>query len=218
MYWSLTTTAWIEIMKTLDKVDDSTPGEPAVKPVEPDKKRCVMNARPEGDKPGNTETHSAKALKRGIKSAVLFMAALSVCVPLGVTAWSAHKPALAVQGEVQAAEIKVVPKVVGRVQALHVCKGEKVRKGQLLASLENQELQAKLEQARAAMELAKEYDKIVRAACIEDICAQSNWWVKSKAVAEHAEHTANRSQALQAAEVISLQELQDSERDRKSVV
>jgi HlyD family secretion protein len=107
----------------------------------------------------------------------------------------------------------VVPKVVGRVQALHVRNGDKVRKGQLLVSLENQDLQARLEQARAAMELAKEHNRIVQAVCVENICAQSNWWVTAKAVAEHAEQTVNRSRALQAAEVISLQELQDSQRD-----
>jgi HlyD family secretion protein len=199
-------------MKTVDEFDGSPARECVLKPVEPHKKLSVTNAQPEGDQPGNTATHFAKVLTRGIKAALLFIVALSVCVPLGVAAWSAHKPALVVQGEVQAAEIKVVPKVVGRVQALHVCKGEKVRKGQLLVLLENQELQAKLEQARAAMELAKEHNRIVRAACLEDICAQSNWWVKAKAVAEHAQQTVNRSRALQVTEVISLQELQDAER------
>jgi HlyD family secretion protein len=172
-----------------------------------------MNAQPEGGQPGNTGTHSAKPLKRGVKAALLVIAALSVFVPLGLAIWSAHKPALVVQGEVQATEIKVVPKVVGRVQALHVRKGDKVQKGQLLVSLENQDLQAKLEQARAAMELAKEHNRIVRAACVEDICAQSNCWVKAKAIAEHAEQTVNRSRALQAAGVVSVQELQNSERD-----
>jgi HlyD family secretion protein len=63
------------------------------------------------------------------------------------------------------------------------------------------------------MELAKEHNRIVQAVCVENICAQSNWWVTAKAVAEHAEQTVNRSRALQAAEVISLQELQDSQRD-----
>jgi HlyD family secretion protein len=200
-------------MKTLDEFDGSPAGESVVKPVEPHKKYSVMNAQPKGDQPGKTGTHSTKPLKRGVNVALLAIAALSVFVPLGMAAWSAHKPALVVQGEVQATEIKVVPKVVGRVQALHVCKGDKVRKGQLLVSLEDQDLQANLEQARAEMELAKEHNRIVRAACVEDICALSNWWVKAKAVAEHAEQTVNRSRTLHAAKVSSLQELQDSERN-----
>jgi HlyD family secretion protein len=200
-------------MKTLDEVDGSSAGEFVVEPVEPHQKHSVMNAQPYGDQPGNTGTHSAKPLKRGVGAVLLVIAVLSVCVSLGVAAWSAHKPALVVQGEVQATEIKVVPKVVGRVQALHVCEGDKVHKGQLLVSLENQDLQAKLEQARATMELAKEHNRIVRAACVEDICAQSNWWVTAKAVTEQAEQAVNRSRALPAAEVFSLHEVQDLERD-----
>jgi HlyD family secretion protein len=197
-------------MKTLDELDGSPAGKSVVMPVEPSKKGSGINAPPKGDQRG---THAAKPVERSVTAALFVIAALSVLVPLGLVAWSAHKPALVVQGEVQAAEIKVVPKVTGRIQALHVCQGDKVRKGQLLVSLENQELQAKLEQARAAVGLAKEHNRIVRAACVEDICAQSNWWVNAKAVAEHAEQTVNRSRTLRAAEVISLQELQDSERE-----
>jgi len=205
--------ARIETMKTLDEIDSSPGGESVVKPVEPHKKHNVMSAQPEGDQSGNTGTHSGKPLKRGVKAAAIVIAAISVFVLLRAPARSAHKPASVVQGEVQASEIKVVPKVAGRVQALHVRQGDKVQKGQLLVALENQDLQAKLEQARAAVELAKEHHRIVQAACVEDICAQSNWWVNAKAFAERAEKTVNRSRALQAAKVISLQELQDSERD-----
>jgi len=172
-------------------------------------KHGPTNAQPDGDQPGNTTAHSFNSFKRDVKAAWLLIAA----VTLGVAACSVHKPARVVQGEVQAAEIKVVPKVVGRVRALHVCPGDKVRKGQLLVSLEDRDLQAKLEQARVAMELAKAYDERVRAAGVEHICAQSNWWMSTKAVAERAEQNVTRSRALKAAEVISPQELRDLERD-----
>ena len=172
-----------------------------------------MNAQLDGNHLGNTRTHAAKPLRRGANAPRFGIVALLLCVTVGVAAWSAHKPALWVQGEVQATELRVVPKVIGRVQALQVREGDKVRKGQLLVSLQNEELQARLDQARRAMELASEHNKIVRAACVEDICAQSNWWVKVKAVAEQAEQSVNRSRALHAAEVISLHELQVLEED-----
>ncbi len=125
-----------------------------------------------------------------------------------------RKPPLVVQGEVDATEIKLAPKVVGRVQALQVHKGDQVKKGQMLALLESQDLQAKLEQARAAMELAKEeHIKAIRGSRVEDICAQSNLWVKAKSVTEQAERTVNRFRKLQATDAVSLQQLQDSERD-----
>jgi HlyD family secretion protein len=197
-------------MKSLNKMNDSPAREFDVKAS---KNKGVVNAQPQVDQSGNPAARSANTLKRRMQIALLVTAALLVFVPLGVAAWSAHKPALVVRGEVQATGIKVVPKVVGRVQTLHVCKGDTVRKGQLLVSLENQELQTKLVQARRAMEWAKEHNRIVGAACVEDIFAQSNWWVKAKGVVEQAEQTVNRSRRLHAADVISLQELQDSERN-----
>jgi len=200
-------------MKTLHEDEGSPAGESVVKPDEPKMRSGLKNAQLDGGQAGNSGPYSAKALKRFVNAAPFVTAALSVLLTLGVVAWSAHKPALVIQGEVHATEVHVAPMVLGRVQALHVCQGDKVRKGQLLVALENQELQARLEQARAEMELAKDRNRIVQTACVEYIGAQSNWWVKAKALAEHAEQTVNRSRALQAAEVISLQELQDLERD-----
>lgn len=125
-----------------------------------------------------------------------------------------RKPPLVVQGEVDATEIKLAPKVVGRVQALYVRKGDRVKKGQELVSLESRDLQAKLEQARAAVELAKaEHIKTIRGSRVEDICAQSNLWVKAKSVTEQAERTLSRFRKLRATDAVSVQQLQDSERD-----
>ncbi len=124
------------------------------------------------------------------------------------------KPPLLVQGEVDATEIKLAPKVVGRVQALYVHKGDQVKKGQMLVSLESRDLQAKLEQARASMEMAKdEHAKAIRGSRVEDICAQSNLWLKAKSVTEQAERTVDRFRKLQATDAVSLQQLQDSQRD-----
>jgi len=200
-------------MKTLDEVECSPTGEPVLKPVEPHIKNGLMKSQLDGDQRGSSRPRSVKALNRFIKAARLVIAVLPVFLSFGVVASPAHKPVLVIQGEVQATEVNVVPMVMGRVQALHVREGDRVRKGQLLVSLENPELQARLEQARAAMELAKEHNKILQAACVEYICAQSNLWRQAKAAAEHAEQTADRSRAFHAAKVISLQELQDLERD-----
>ncbi len=184
-----------------------------MKRVEPDMQHNPMNALLVGDQPGNTGSHSAKPPPRGLKAALALIAALLVFVTIGVAAWSGHKPACVVQGEVETTEAKVVAKAVGRVQAVHVCQGDKVRKGQLLVSIENQELQAKLEQARAAMDLAKIRDNTLRAVCAEYICAQSNWWVKAKAMAGRKEQIVAHSRSLQKGGVISLQELQHLESD-----
>jgi HlyD family secretion protein len=149
------------------------------------------------------------------KAGPLIMGAFLTLTLTGIAACLLlSKPPLLVQGEVDATEIKLAPKVVGRVQALSVHKGDQVKKSQMLVLLESRDLQAKLEQARAAMALAKEeHAKMIRGSRVEDICAQSNLWVKAKAVTEQAERTATRLRKLQATDAISLQQVQDADRD-----
>ena len=170
-----------------------------------------MNTNSNVDQRGNTETHSAN---QGVKSSTFISSAALTVALLGVAAgWLGHKPAVLVRGERQATEMKVVPQAAGTGQGWHVRQDDSVRKGQLLVSLENQELQTRLGQDRAATGSANERNEILRASWAEDICVQSNWWLQARAVAEHAQETVDRSRELQAAGVISLQELQAKERD-----
>jgi HlyD family secretion protein len=164
------------------------------------------------DQARNTGTHPTN--QGAVKPSTFVGTAVLVVALLGLTAgWRGHKPSLVVQGEVEAAKIKVVPLVAGKVQTWHVRQGDKVRKGQLLVSLENQDLQTKLGQHRAATGSTMEPRGPFRAACIEAICVQSNWWAKVKAVAESAQPIMDHARELQVAGVISLQELQARERD-----
>lgn len=170
-----------------------------------------MNTHLDDDRYGIKGIHAATLRNRGVKIALSVIVALSVFVTLGVVARSAHRPPLA-KGEVQATETKVAPNGIGQNQAMPAGKGNDVEKEQLLVSLKNQDPQAGFEQTRAAMEFPKEHNKRVQAACAEYICAQSNLWVKAKAISARAEHTVARSRPLQAAGVISPEELQDLER------
>ncbi|GAB6935065.1 efflux RND transporter periplasmic adaptor subunit [Calditerricola yamamurae] len=58
-------------------------------------------------------------------------------------------------GIVEQTEYDLSFKIGGRVEALYVDVGDRVKKGQLLGKLENKELQAKVEQAKAALALAE---------------------------------------------------------------
>ena len=169
-----------------------------------------MKTHLDGDQYGNAEMHSGKTLKRGVKTALLMIAVLSVA-SLGVVARSAHRPRTA-QREVQATRTKVAPNAIGRDQAMPGSMANDIEKEQLPVSIKNQDPQAGLEQARAALESAEEHNKRVQAACAEYICAQSNWWVQANVISVRAEHAVARSRALQAAGVISPGELQDLER------
>jgi HlyD family secretion protein len=158
------------------------------------------------------QTSGAKsANQRGVKPSTFLGTALLSVALLGVAAgWLGHKPSVLVQGEVEATKIKVVPQVAGKLEAWQVRQGDKVRKGQRLVSVET--LQTALGQDCAAGS-TKEPSQILRSSFVEDICLQSNWWMKAKAVAEHAQETMNRSRELQSAGVISRQELEATERD-----
>ncbi len=91
------------------------------------------------------------------KKAALLMA-LFVPMALGVLAtagWFMYKPTPRyVQGEIEAAESDLSAKIAGRVASLAVEEGQKVKRGQVLATLESPEIEAKLRQAKAAREAA----------------------------------------------------------------
>lgn len=59
-------------------------------------------------------------------------------------------------GRIEASEIGIAPKIAGRVADIYVDEGEIVKKGQKLARLDTEELEARLRLARAQVEQAKE--------------------------------------------------------------
>ena len=62
-----------------------------------------------------------------------------------------HPRPLEVQGEIDATQVRVASKIVGRLDSLPVHKGDAVIKGQLLFTLKSPEIGAKLDQANAAL-------------------------------------------------------------------
>ncbi len=79
----------------------------------------------------------------------------------GYKAWLAHEP-LEIGGTVEVRTIQIASRSGGRVVDVKVREGERVKKGQELISLERTELEAKRDEARAAMELAQaQLDRVV---------------------------------------------------------
>ncbi|HQB46697.1 MAG TPA: biotin/lipoyl-binding protein, partial [Polyangiaceae bacterium] len=60
-----------------------------------------------------------------------------------------------VTGLVDATEIDVASKIPGRVVELEVREGDRVEKGKKLAKIESEEIGAKMQQVKAAMEAAE---------------------------------------------------------------
>ncbi len=95
--------------------------------------------------------------KSRVKPAALFPVALLLTgfgANQGYKAWVAHEP-LEIGGTVEVRTIQVASRSGGRVVDVRVREGERVTKGEVLVTLERAELEAKRDEARAAMELAK---------------------------------------------------------------
>jgi HlyD family secretion protein len=82
-----------------------------------------------------------------------------------------------IQGQIEATEIDISSKIPGRLGSIAVIEGAAVRKGDLVATLDSPEIEAKLAQARAARAAAAaQRDKANRGAREEEIrVAEANW-------------------------------------------
>ncbi len=92
---------------------------------------------------------------------VLILAALAVSVGLVLAGWSwwqgrrSTGSNLQASGRIEITEVSLSSKVTGRIAALSVEEGSDVNSGQQIASLEGEELEAQLSQARAALQSAE---------------------------------------------------------------
>jgi multidrug resistance efflux pump len=109
-----------------------------------------------------TEPQKAPTKPRFDRRAILPLLLLSgFGANQGYKAWIAHEP-LEIGGMVEVRSIQVASRVGGRVLDVRVHEGERVKKGQELIALERGELEAKRDEAKAAMELTQaQLDRVV---------------------------------------------------------
>lgn len=110
------------------------------------------------------------------------------------------------QGQAEATQINVAPKVTGRLVTKLVQEGQHVKKGDLLAILSSPELDAKLLQAQSAKDAAyAQYEKAMNGTRSEQIDAAYNTWQQAKAAADLASVTYKRIENLFNDKVVSAQ-------------
>ena len=98
--------------------------------------------------------------KKNITGLIVTITVFAVVLILSIYFFSNREPVY-LQGQVEAKQINVAPKVPGRVKAIYKQEGDQVHKGDLLLELESTELDAKLSQAEAAAQLAeKTYQRV----------------------------------------------------------
>lgn len=110
------------------------------------------------------------------------------------TGWILSQPTpLQIQGEVEATQFKVASKLIGRIDSLPVHKGQTIKKGDLLFTVNSPEVEAKLQQAMAAKLAAEaQKNKAYNGARREDVQAAYNVYVKAQAANEFAHKTFKR--------------------------
>jgi HlyD family secretion protein len=154
--------------------------------------------------------------KNGKLLATIGIAALIIFLIYSTWMISRPKP-LEVQGEVEATQIKVASKLIGRIDSLAIHKGDLVKKGQLLFTLSSPEIEAKLAQANAALKGAKaQNSKAIAGADAEDIQAAYDTYLKAEAAYDLADKTFKRVDNLFKEGVMPAQKRDEAETQFKA--
>lgn len=122
-----------------------------------------------------------------------------------------------IQGEMEVEEYRVSSKVPGRILELRVQEGDYVKAGDTLAIIEAPEVEAKMTQAKSAVDAASAIELMARnGARKEQIQAARQLLEQAKAGLEIAEKSYNRVQQLYDEEVVSAQKRDEAEALYKS--
>ena len=115
-----------------------------------------------------------------------------------------------VQGQAEVTEYRVSSKVPGRILEFRVKEGQTVQAGDTLAILEAPDVQAKLDQARAAESAAQaQNEKALKGARHEQVQAAYEMWQKAQAGLTIAENSYKRIKNLHDQGVMSAQKLDE---------
>lgn len=115
-----------------------------------------------------------------------------------------------IQGQAEVNEYRISSKVPGRILEFRVKEGQQVQAGDTLALLEAPDVEAKLQQARAAEAAAQaQNEKAIKGARHEQVQAAYEMWQKAKAGLDIMEKSYARIKRLADAGVMSTQKLDE---------
>lgn len=123
-----------------------------------------------------------------------------------------------IQGEAEAAEVRISGKVPGRIEEFRVNEGDRVKKGDTLAILDSPEVLAKFIQAQAAEAAAQAVsNKAEGGSRTEQITMAFQTWQKALAALEVAQKSYERVQKLYDNEVVAAQKRDEAEANYKAM-
>ena len=145
-------------------------------------------------------------------------AGLAVLVLLGWGVWRASQPAADVfQGQMEAQETDVGPKVSGRIGQILVKEGDRIDIGTLLMRMDSPEINAKYAQANAASEAAQAVAlKARNGARPQEIQMAKMNWQRSQTAADLAEISLKRVTGLAKEGLIAAQKYDEAQANFKA--
>lgn len=169
------------------------------------------------DHASTTPTTAARAAAKG-KSAVLAgMAAILLLLIVWGFWKSAQPPAPFFQGQMEAKEVDIAPKVTARISQLHVKEGQNIQAGDLLLEMDSPEVQAKLAQAQAARDAAQAVaDKASNGARPQEVQMARLTWERAQAAANLARTSYQRVQSLYDQGLVSAQKRDETHTNWKA--
>ena len=155
-----------------------------------------------------------------LKHFLILGAIIALVIFIGYAIWLVARPIpLEIQGEVEATQVKVASKLIGRIDSLLVHKGDDVLPGKLLFTISSPELEAKYLQASAVRKAAgAQKEKADNGAQKEDIQAAFNSWQMALAASEFAKKTYQRVDNLYKSGVVAEQQKDEAETRMKAAV
>jgi HlyD family secretion protein len=143
--------------------------------------------------------------------AVLLAATAIGCMAVAAYLWRGSPATSPIPGMVRQTEIRIAPDTTGRLASIAVAAGQHVRKGDVLAVLDNPELAASVTEARAAAASAKaEKDRVYSGVRAEEVAVAAETVRTAEANLKLAEQQNVRVVALAARDVMSRQKLDES--------
>jgi HlyD family secretion protein len=148
----------------------------------------------------------------GAPRAATIIVAVSIAVILGVSLWYLARPQpLIVQGEADATRLDIAARVDGRVATRLAHRGENVKAGQILVTIDNPELLTRLKEAEAARAVAAaDLKRIEVGTRSEVVDARRAALAAAEASARLAEQTYDRTKQLTARDFASVQKLDEA--------
>lgn len=152
------------------------------------------------------------------KAAITALTAIAVLGLLGYGVWRASQPPpLVFQGQMEARETDIAPKVTARIAQVLVKEGDVITAGTLLMRTDSPEVTAKLAQATAAQQAAQAVaDKAQNGARPQEVEMARLQWQRAQAAADLAQVSFKRVDGLARDGLVAAQKRDEAEANFKT--